>query len=458
MLNYRKSEDTICAIATPSGHGGISVVRISGPQALEFSRKLMNLPAEIETHRAYLTQIKSVDQTKHIDESLATYFAEGKSFTGDETLEVSCHGSPVIAEEIVQNLIMAGCRLAEKGEFTFRSFMSGRIDLLQAESILTLIQSDTKKAAEVSLRQLKGELSEKINELKAKTTWLLAHLEASIDFSLEDLQTVSNETIKEKVSEIFDLNKKLLDSYKKGKVITESMSVVLAGEPNAGKSSLFNQLIKNDKAIVTEIAGTTRDILESYSMIAGVKVRFVDTAGLHDTKDIVEKIGIQKTKAQLKDADYIFYVIDSTQENPKLDSEIFEKYKSKTIILGNKTDLPTFKENFTHMLAKKVDNNVFLVSAKNSNSLDAVVGYLENKIQNAFHESSAMVLKTRQFELLDKMNACLERAKNLSEESASSEFTAFELRDALECCFELLGERLDDQVMAKVFQEFCIGK
>ncbi|MES2768415.1 MAG: tRNA uridine-5-carboxymethylaminomethyl(34) synthesis GTPase MnmE [Bdellovibrionota bacterium] len=457
MLSY-KVADTICAIATPSGHGGISVVRICGPRTLEVSRKLMNLPVDIESHRAYLTIVNSADQTKQIDEALVTYFGQGKSYTNDETLEISCHGSPVIAEEIIQNLILAGCRLAQKGEFTFRAFMSGRIDLLQAESILTLIQSDTKKAAEISLRQLKGELSDKVKEMQDKMTWLLAHLEASIDFSLEDLQTVDYETIKTKVEEIYALNKKLLDTYKKGKVITDSMNVALVGEPNAGKSSLFNQLIKNDKAIVTEIAGTTRDILEGYVIIGGVKVKFIDTAGLHDTKDTVEIIGIQKTRDQLKVVDHIFYVVDATQDKPILDTEILEKYSEKIIFLLNKKDLPKFKENFTHVIGKKVDNQVFLVSAKIPETLDEVVLYLENKIKQAFHESSAVVLKTRQFELLEKMNQCLERAKNLSSENASSEFTAFELRDALECCFDLLGERLDDQVMNKVFQEFCIGK
>lgn len=458
MHNYKRIEDTICAIATPSGHGGISVVRICGPQSLEYAAKLINLPQNIESHRSYLLNIQNIDKSKHIDEALVSYFAEGKSYTGDETLEISCHGSPIISEEIIQNLIQAGCRLAEKGEFTFRSFMSGKIDLIQAESVLSLIQSDTKKAAEVSLRQLKGELSEKISFMKSRMTWLLAHLEASIDFSLEDLQTIDSKTIQSTVDEIYALNKNLLDSYKKGKVITDSMSVVLVGEPNAGKSSLFNQLIKLDKAIVTDIAGTTRDLLESYVMVAGVKVKFVDTAGLHETQDRVEKIGIQKTKDEIKDADHIFYVIDATQDAPHLDPEIIERYRSKVSILGNKKDLPSFNQNFTHTMNKKLDNKIFLVSAKEPGSLEQVVNFLEEDIKQAFHESSAVVLKARQFELLDKMNSCLERAKDLSSQNASSEFTAFELRDALECCFELLGERLDDQVMAKVFQEFCIGK
>jgi tRNA modification GTPase len=457
MLNY-KVEDTICAIATPSGHGGISVVRISGPRALEISKKLMNLPKDIESHRSYFLTINTADNTKQIDEALVTYFAQGKSFTNDETLEISCHGSPVISEDIVQNLILSGCRLAEKGEFTFRAFMSGKIDLIQAESILTLIQSDTKKAAEVSLRQLKGGLSEKILDLKNKTTWLLAHLEASIDFSLEDLQTIDNKTIQSKVEEIYNANKNLLDTYQKGKVITDSMSVVLVGEPNTGKSSLFNQFIKNDRAIVTEIAGTTRDTLESYVMLSGVKVKFVDTAGLHDTKDVVEKIGIKKTKEELSRADHIFYVMDATKETINLDTEIIEKYGNKVVVLGNKTDLPGINKNFLQTVSKKIANKIFMVSAVLPQTLSAVEEYLENDIKQAFNESSAIVLKARQFELLEKMNQCLERARNLTSENASSEFTAFELRESLECCFALLGERLDDQVMAKVFQEFCIGK
>jgi tRNA modification GTPase len=457
MLNY-KVEDTICAIATPSGHGGISVVRVSGPRSLEYSRKILSLPEKVESHRAYFANIYTHDKSKQIDEGVVTYFSQGRSYTGDETLEISCHGSPVIAEEIIQNLILSGCRHAERGEFTFRAFMAGRIDLIQAESVLTLIESDSKKAAEVSLRQLKGELSQKITEIKDKTTWLLAHLEASIDFAMEDLQTIESSEIAEKVGELYSLNQNLLDTYKKGRVLTDSYTIVLAGEPNAGKSSLFNQLIKNDKAIVTEIAGTTRDIIESYTIIDGVKVKFVDTAGLHETSDIVEKIGIQKTKDQLKDADHIFYVVDATLKNPTLDQEIFEKYRSKISILGNKTDLDSFNKNFTSVMKILADNKVFLVSAKKTESLNEVLDFVEQNIKNAFHESSAIVLKARQFELLEKMNQCLNRAKELTSQCASSEFLAFELRDALECCFELLGERLDDQVMTKVFQEFCIGK
>ncbi len=458
MYNYRQVDDTICAVATPSGHGGISVIRVSGQKALTYCRKLADLPESVESHRAYYTNLRTLDNSKNIDEVLMTYFKQGKSFTGDETVEISCHGSPVISEEIIQNLIMAGCRLAERGEFTFRAFMSGRIDLLQAESILTLIQSETKRAAESSLRQLKGELSERIKEIQSKTTWVLAHLEANIDFAMEDLETLDNTEIKTRVDEVYQINSALLNSYKTGKVITDSLKVALVGEPNAGKSSLFNQLIKLDKAIVTDIPGTTRDVVEGDVIIEGVKVRFVDTAGLHETSDTVERIGIEKTRKQIEESDYIFYVIDTASKTLELDAELIEKFKDKIIVLGNKTDLPAADKNFSEKIKKIIDNETFLVSAKKHESLADVISFVESEIKKSFHESNTVVLKGRHFELLERMNQCFVRAKDLISDSASGEFIAFELRDALSGSLELLGEELDDQVMAKVFQEFCIGK
>jgi len=458
MLKLRSTEDTICALTTPPGYGGVGMIRVSGAQALSICRNLMKLPDEPESHRAYFTTLKNPKTSAPIDEALVTYFAEGKSYTGDQTLEVSCHGSPAVAEEIIQCLLQAGCRHAERGEFTFRAFMSGKIDLVQAESVLSLVESETKKAAEASLRQLKGELSKKLKIIKEKTLYLLAHLEAGIDFSQEGLETITQQKVLEEVLEIKNQTEELSASYEEGKILTDNFTIALVGAPNVGKSSLFNLFLKSDRAIVTEVAGTTRDALEGTIVISGIKVKFVDTAGLRETKDIVEKLGIQKTKEQTEQANLIFYVIDGTQAQHDLDLDLLNRYKDKTVLIANKADLSNFNQNFKETFPKTLDNKSFAVSAKQAESLAQILQFLEDKLKQTFHESSAIVLKARQFELLNQASTCLSRAEKLCQDEASQEFTAFELRDALELIMEVLGEKFDDQVLEKVFKEFCIGK
>jgi tRNA modification GTPase len=458
MLKYKSTDDTICALATPPGHGGIGVVRVCGPKSREFCQKLIKTRLQHPSHTAFLASIYNVEQTAILDECVVTYFAKDKSYTGDETMEISFHGSPVIAEEILQNLILAGCRSAERGEFTFRAFMSGKIDLLQAESIHALIASETKKAAEVSLRQLKGELSSRAKNIKEKVIYLLAHLEADIDFATEGLETISAQQACSLLAEIKNEILKLTESYAQGKVLTEAYTVALVGEPNVGKSSLFNAFVQDDRAIVTEIAGTTRDAIEGFRIISGIKVKFVDTAGLRTTDDVVEKIGIQKTKEQIQNADLVFYVLDGSAEDIHLDRNILAKYGSKIVFVVNKIDVPTFNQNFIQKMLNEFNHKVFFLSAKKAETLSEVTKSLEEGFKKTFHESTAVVLKARQFELLNKAQNCFLRAEELLNEDASREFAAFELRDGLENMMDLLGEKFSDQVLEKVFQEFCIGK
>ncbi len=458
MFKYHLSADTICALATPAGHGGIGVIRVSGPKSVEIVKKISNLPEKLTSHHVYFSIIQDTQKEKKIDEAVVTYFEEGRSYTGEETIEISCHGSPAVVEEVIQNLILAGSRHAEKGEFTFRSFMNGRMDLIQAEGVLTLIESETKKAAEVALRQIRGELSHRIQEMKNQTLNLLAHLEADIDFSMEGLETISRSKAKQEVFALQHKTQSLMNTYSEGRLLTENFTISFIGEPNVGKSSLFNAFLKDDRAIVTEIAGTTRDTIEGFSILSGIRIRYVDTAGLRDTNDIIESLGIQRTREQILKSDLIFYVLDSTKGKIEIDPEIYKQAKDKIIFIGNKSDLA--KKTKSEFIKELEDfrRPAFFVSAKVKTSLQEVISYVESQLKKEFHETSAFVLKTRQFETLQKTKACFDRAMDLCTQEASPEFLAFELRDGLEGIMELLGEKYDDQVLEKVFQEFCIGK
>ncbi|RYZ63252.1 MAG: tRNA uridine-5-carboxymethylaminomethyl(34) synthesis GTPase MnmE, partial [Proteobacteria bacterium] len=276
MLSIDRDTHTICAVSTPHGVGGISVLRISGPDSLEITREIASfLPLNIESHRVYFGTLRSPEFQDEIDEVLVTYFKKGHSFTGEEVLEISCHGNPHICQKILNELIAIGARAADRGEFTYRAFMNGRVDLVQAEGILSLIESQSDKAMKLSLRQLKGQLSQRLESIENEITWLMAHLEAGIDFSTEGLDLVSDAVVTEKLTIIESGLQKLVNTYQSGRILRDGVRVALAGRPNVGKSSLLNLLLEEERAIVTEIAGTTRDVISGETQYAGVKFTFL---------------------------------------------------------------------------------------------------------------------------------------------------------------------------------------
>jgi tRNA modification GTPase len=448
------SQDTICAPSTPPGFGGVSVIRVSGPSSLSIVSKLFCFPRTPQSHHVYFGDF--VYENKSIDEVLVTYFAKGRSYTGDETIEISCHGSPIVVEEILQALIRSGCRAADRGEFTFRAFMNGNIDLVQAESVLSLIESQTQKAHTAALRQLKGDLSIQLKKIQENLKQSLAHLEANIDFSLENLETMSSDEILQKLKSSHESTQALVKSYTIGKIVSNSLKVVLLGEPNVGKSSLFNSLINQDKAIVTPIAGTTRDILESSVVFNGYKVQFVDTAGIHETQDAIEQLGITKTKKELEDADLILCILDLSLKSA-FDFGLLKGYAHKTIFVGNKDDIK--QTSYSDFLNENLPKNKYIeVSALQKESLSKIWSLIDEKLKESFVDTSVVVLKQRQFELLKSLENNLEKSISALSQDYSPEFVALELRSALENTYEILGERFDDQVLVKVFQEFCIGK
>jgi tRNA modification GTPase len=475
-----KDQDTICALSTPAGVGGISVIRVSGPHATSMTRALCEfLPEKPESHRVYYGFLRSLDVDitgEPVDEVLVTYFQKGRSFTGEDTIEISCHGNPQIVREILSELVNAGARPADRGEFTYRAFMQGRLDLVQAESILALIESQSKRSAQQALRQLQGSLSQELEQIESDLIWCLAHIEASIDFSTEGLDVVDNTVLLGKVHGLQSQIKKLVDSFQKGRILKDGFQLVLTGIPNVGKSSLLNLLVEEDRAIVTEIPGTTRDLIVASFMIQGMKVNVVDTAGLRDSSDRVEKIGIERSYGAQKEADGIFFVFDSSK--PLSEQELQELKGieiSKLHLIGNKRDQgdQTSRDRRDKVLNQLKDANFFqnlhgfdsvlkekihIVSAFDKSDGEKLKEILLESLGREQYEDQAVISQARHFENLSGAFENMMQAEALVKEGVSPELSALELKEALLRIQETLGKRFDDQIMDRVFKEFCIGK
>ena len=450
---------TICATATAPGTGGIAVVRVSGPEANNILRKLCKfLPQHLESHRVYYGWLCAIDSGTSIDEVLVTYFEKGRSFTGEMTFEISCHGSEIICEEILRNLCLAGARMAERGEFTFRSFMNGRIDLIQAESVLDLIESSSSRAAQLALRQLQGDVSKNLRSVLDRMTWILAHLEANIDFASEDIEVASENVLLEKAEELYIEIQKIVSTYQAGSVIRDGFQVALVGEPNVGKSSLLNGLIGEEKAIVTNVPGTTRDFVEAQISLDGIKVSLVDTAGLRLTDDPVEKIGVHRTIEKLQDVDLVLFVVDQSSGGSGIGPEFLDQIPwAKVIMVGNKADLSRTRKSVGQNPSIYIE-----VSGLTGMGLKELKDVLSSKVKevtsSGLSNDSTMLSNVRHYEgLIQTMNS-LKETKQLIKEGASPDFVALELQSGLQAVHEILGITYDDQVMDRVFKEFCLGK
>jgi tRNA modification GTPase len=445
--------DTIAASVTAPGQAGIAVLRVSGSNSEKIVRQLCSfLPPDLDSHRVYYGFLQSPSEKDPVDEVLVTYFKAGRSFTGEATFEISCHGSQIIASEILSRLVEAGARMATRGEFTYRAFMNGRIDLIQAESVLELIQSRSKRASQSALRQLQGGFSVKLRELLVDMTWVLANLEANIDFSAEDIEVASNRELSARVRILLGKTKEILVQQKQGRILKSGYQVLLAGRPNAGKSSLLNVLLDEDRAIVTAIAGTTRDMVDGEIVVDGFPVTLTDTAGLRETSDVVEKMGVDRTLKKIGEVDHVFYLVDGQVGFQSEDLSYLQKFPAaQATVLWNKSDL------------KDIPNvpapyEVISISAKTKVGIDHLLLFLKDQLRQEFLEDAPAVTNARHFEALEKLRKSLEASLQLMIENESPDFIALELQLGLQSLHELLGLVYDDQVMDKVFQEFCIGK
>ena len=462
--------DTICALSSAPGLGALAVVRASGPRAYEVARRLCpSLPEEIESHRAHVGTLLEIGSPREpIDEAVIVPFAEGRSFTAEQTVEFSVHGSPTIVAGLLRELIAAGCRMARPGEFTYRSFMNGRLDLVQAESVLALIESQSKEAARASFRQLKGLLSREFSVLEDGLVWLLARLEASIDFSAEGIEITPVHELLARVDELIARCRALLSSHDQGRILQDGLSVALIGPPNVGKSSLLNALLEEDRAIVTSEPGTTRDLVEGRLSLGGVVVRLVDTAGLRETANEAERIGIARSRAAAVEADVVLAVLDATADSAD-GPDVLDPNRRVDGILLNKWDLiedsadgPASRDRVRRLrdlwLTARPGIWTLEVSARTGGGLSSVREALRTRALRQPLGSGAVVLQARHFEVLKRIEMGLNAARRLIAEEASPDFVAFELQEAVRCVHELLGKRFDEQVIDRIFKEFCLGK
>lgn len=455
-----RSEQTICAISTPHGVGGIAVIRVSGTDALDICKKIapsLN-SKKIETHRVYFSNLVDLNKNK-VDEALLTYFANGKSFTGEEVVEISCHGSKFITQQILDLLIKCGCRMADKGEFTFRAFMNGKLDLVQAESVLSLIESQNQAAARLALRQLDGYVSKEIDFLISELTWCLANIEASIDFIEQGIEVVDTEVLMQKLKNIQNSLQKLILSYQSGRLVKDGVKVALIGRPNVGKSSLLNLLVQNDKAIVTPIAGTTRDVIEAETLFDGIKYNFSDTAGLRETEDQVEKIGINRSHSEAEKADLLCFVFDAAQDDWKASFEMALKIKNtKKLFLFNKSDLLSEEKKQSLSAQNFSDIQTVFTSALRPESREQIFVEIQKLTGNLQYLDEAVISTSRQYEQALYSFEMISKSVTELEQNLGAEFVSMYLKEALISMQKTLGQVYDDQIMDRVFKEFCLGK
>lgn len=450
-----RDQDSICALATAHGLGAISVIRISGKQAASITRKLAAfLPDKLESHKIYYGIMRS-PSGEALDEVLISYFAKGRSFTGEETCEISCHGSESVVNEILRALVSSGARPAERGEFTYRAFMSGRIDLVQAESVLAMIESRSPRATRLALRQLQGEFSKKLNVILERVTWVLANLEANIDYAAEDIVIAGGNELASRIETALEETLALIAGYNQGRIIRSGYQVALVGRPNAGKSSLLNVLAGEDRAIVTPIAGTTRDFVEAQLLSEGVRVTLIDTAGLRASDDQVEKIGVERTLQKVRDVDLIFYVCDAQSGISAEERTFFEMIPwQKTVIVVNKTDL---QPNYSEI---GVDGalGVLGLSATAQTGIIELRQWLNERLRREVSEDSTLVSNARHYRGLEIVRDSLQKSLPLLKKDDSPDLIALELQISIRALYEILGLTFDDQVMDRVFKEFCLGK
>ncbi len=457
-------DDTIAAISTPIGVAGIAIVRVSGKNAVEVVDKVFrNIQGKTldnaPNHSLLYGHIVG-NGGKTVDEVLVSVMRGPHSFTAEDVVEINCHGGVIAVKEVLELILSVGARPAEPGEFSKRAFLNGRVDLAQAEAIIDLINSKTKKSLDVAVRQLKGALSDQIKKATDMLLEVLAFIEAGIDFPEHDIEELSRAKIKEMTEEIFNLLKKLIESSAAGKILREGLKTVIIGKPNVGKSSLLNSLLKENRAIVTDIPGTTRDVIEEVVNIKGIPLVLVDTAGIRETEDIVEKIGVEKSRELFKDADLILLMIDASTGLTEEDKEIISLVKDQNcLIIVNKTDVG---KDISDREIENYDgkSDVVRLSLLTGEGLEQLEEKIE-KIVFAGHVSGSdelLVTNVRHKNALDKAAESVQEVLQALEAGLPTDFLAIDIKAALESLGEITGETLSENLVDQIFSRFCIGK
>ena len=446
------NDKTICAISTAPGVGGIAVIRLSGDLAFKITNKIFSRDVEkCASHSATFGKISKNNEV--VDEVVVTKFSGPNSFTGEDTIEIACHGSQFIQQEILNLLIKEGCVLAAPGEFTLRSYLNGKMDLSQAEAVADLIHSSSKAAHKMAMHQMRGGFSKDLSELRQKLIDFASLIELELDFGEEDVEFADRDDLKELVEGVLAYINKLTDSFSTGNAIKNGVNTVLAGRPNAGKSTLLNTLLNEERALVSDIAGTTRDTIEELININGVDFRLIDTAGIREASDTIEKMGIEKTLEKINQSSILLYLYDvnetSTEEVEKDISEI--NSEGNVIIVANKTD--KIKDS------DSIPNSHIQISALNKNGIETI----KNKLSEEFSEQNldlenTIVSNARHFEALNRAKEDLTKVREGLDIGITGDFLAMDIRQSLHHLGSITGEVTADDLLGNIFSNFCIGK
>ena len=453
--------DTISAIATAPGTGAIAVIRVSGEEAIKITEKIFKPVAKNKKlckqkpNTIHFGNI--VDGHEIIDEVLISIFKAPHSYTGENSVEISCHGSTQIQKRILELLIKSGARLAEPGEFTLRAFLNGKMDLSQAEAVADLIASTSESARKVAVNQMRGGFRDEIQNLRQQLVDFISLIELELDFAEEDVEFADRSELKKLLNNIGNHIEKLIQSFKLGNVIKNGIPVTIIGAPNVGKSTLLNALLNEDKAIVSDIPGTTRDSIEDVVNLHGVLFRFIDTAGIRDTSDTVESLGIERTYSKIEDAEIVLLMVDATQKDNIEDivSEIKPKLKDKkTLLILNKTDLIDEPLQLTETGCEQI-----AISAKSKENINRLIDKLiELSGISAINQNELIISNTRHYEALSRAYESIIRVQEGLDTGISSDFLSMDIREVLHFLGEISGEITNDEILGNIFKNFCIGK
>jgi tRNA modification GTPase len=444
-------KDTIAAISTPPGRGGIGVVRLSGPEARAIARKVLLLHGEFEAWTATLARLQ--DSRGHtVDHVVVTFYAAPRSYTAEDVVEISCHGSPVVLRHALERACDHGARLAEPGEFTLRAYMNGRIDLPQAEAVRDLIDATTLYQARIAAQQVEGSVSGRLRPVKEKFLELIALLEAGIDFAEDDISVASTAEIVGRIDPLLKAVRELIASFAFGKIVHEGFTMAIVGRPNVGKSSLFNRLLEQNRAIVTDIPGTTRDLVSETTSIDGIPVKFVDTAGIRQGHDLVEKLGIERSYQAMADADLTLVVVDLSARLENADRQLIARAREqgKFLVAGNKSDLPRVAGmDEAHPVSALTGEGIEELRKR---VVDAVAP------RGRWEQEGGFITSLRHEQLLKESRAALEQARSAAMTGIPHEMLLLDLYGALRPIDAITGATTADDILNRIFSTFCIGK
>jgi len=463
-------QKTIVALATPSGAGAVAIIRMSGEAAIRIASEVFQSVSgkDITTQKTHTIHLGTIaDENKTYDQVLLSLFKNPNSYTGENVVEISCHGSTYIQQQIIQLLLRKGCSMAQPGEFTLRAFLNGKLDLSQAEAVADLISSDNEASHQIAMQQMRGGFSSEIAKLRAELLNFASLIELELDFAEEDVEFADRSQFKELLHRIEFVLKRLIDSFAVGNVIKNGIPVAIIGEPNVGKSTLLNALLNEERAIVSDIAGTTRDTIEDELVIGGIGFRFIDTAGIRETKDEIESIGIKKTFEKIEQAQVVLYLFESLKfkvSGSEYLTEI-EKVKNKyplkpLIVVVNKTDLISEEEKETlQKLLKNLEVKTIFLSAKNKTGIEELKNQLLAFVNTgALRNNETIVTNTRHYDSLLKALEEIQKVSFSLQANVPSDLMAIDIRQALYYFGEITGEVTNDELLGNIFANFCIGK